>query len=73
MFDISENAFERSTGQRGPRRNNAVAAVLGGAMAERIRRERVGDDHHNRRRTGMPKDELDIELLLKGAEKLCHV
>ncbi|KAI1148141.1 DASH complex subunit Spc34 [Nemania diffusa] len=46
-----------------PRRNTAVAAVLGGALHDQIRRsERRG-----------AKDDVDVEVLLRGAEKLCGV
>ncbi|KAI6083000.1 DASH complex, subunit Spc34 [Hypoxylon rubiginosum] len=51
----------RNTGA--PRRHTAVAAVLGGDLHEQIRR--------SERRGG--KEDVDVELLLKGAEKLCGV
>ncbi|KAI4861042.1 DASH complex, subunit Spc34 [Hypoxylon rubiginosum] len=51
----------RNTGA--PRRHTAVAAVLGGDLHDQIRR--------SERRGG--KDDVDVELLLKGAEKLCGV
>ncbi|CAI4217522.1 unnamed protein product [Parascedosporium putredinis] len=44
------------------RRNTAVAAVLGGAMHERLRRSELSS-----------KDDVDVEVLLRGAEKLCGV
>ncbi|KAI8963471.1 DASH complex, subunit Spc34 [Daldinia sp. FL1419] len=51
----------RNTGA--PRRHTAVAAVLGGNLHDQIRRsERRGS-----------KDDVDVEILLKGAEKLCGV
>ncbi|KAI0122294.1 DASH complex, subunit Spc34 [Daldinia grandis] len=46
-----------------PRRHTAVAAVLGGDLHEQIRR--------SERRSG--RDDVDVEILLKGAEKLCGV
>jgi hypothetical protein len=50
-------------GVTGPRRNTAVAAVLGGKLVERIRKGGgVG-------RSG----EVDVDVLLEGAEKLCGV
>ncbi|KAI1421226.1 DASH complex subunit Spc34 [Xylaria sp. FL1777] len=52
-----------SRGGAAPRRNTAVAAVLGGDLHEQIRR--------SERRGG--KDDVDVEILLKGAEKLCGV
>ena len=47
-----------------PRRHTAVAAVLGGDLHEQIRRS------ERRRGAG---DEVDLELLLRSAEKLCGV
>ncbi|KAH9904526.1 DASH complex, subunit Spc34 [Xylariomycetidae sp. FL2044] len=47
----------------GPRRHTAVAAVLGGDLHDQIRR--------SERRGG--KDDVDVEILLQGAEKLCGV
>lgn len=54
-----------------PRRHTAVTAVLGTDMAERIRRQGTGETPWIRRRTMVHKDEVDINLLLSGAEKLC--
>ncbi|KAJ9148524.1 DASH complex subunit Spc34 [Pleurostoma richardsiae] len=48
-----------------PRRSTAVAAVLGGDLhAQILRRGGVGDGG---------KGDVDIEVLLRGAEKLCEV
>ncbi|GAW13332.1 hypothetical protein ANO14919_027140 [Xylariales sp. No.14919] len=67
VFNVAsgEVTTSASTGRGGaaPRRNTAVAAVLGGDLHEQIRR--------SERRGG--KDEIDVEMLLKGAEKLCGV
>lgn len=71
VFDQPERGINTSTDFSVPRRHTAVTAVLGTDMAERIRRQRTGEMPWSRRRTGAPKDEVDIELLLKGAEKLC--
>ena len=57
---------------RAPKRNTAVAAVLGGDLVERIRRGGGGGvgsglgyrDH---------KGDIDVAVLLEGAEKLCGV
>ncbi|PTB61915.1 DASH complex, subunit Spc34 [Trichoderma citrinoviride] len=52
----------RGGGAAAPHRRTAVAAVLGGEMHEQLRRgetDRKGD--------------LDVEVLLRGAEKLCGV
>lgn len=46
-----------------PRRHTAVAAVLGGDLHDQIRRGERGRN----------KDDVDVEVLLHGAEKLCGV
>ncbi|KAF2966237.1 hypothetical protein GQX73_g7341 [Xylaria multiplex] len=67
VFNVASGEVTTSAGtSRGgaaPRRNTAVAAVLGGDLHEKIRR--------SERRGG--KDDIDVEILLKGAEKLCGV
>ncbi|KAI1822591.1 DASH complex subunit Spc34 [Xylaria intraflava] len=66
VFNVAsgEVTTSASTGRgAAPRRNTAVAAVLGGDLHEQIRR--------SERRGG--KDNVDVEILLKGAEKLCGV
>lgn len=62
---------------RAPRRNTAVAAVLGGDLVERIRRgggggagSGLGYQSYER---GREKGEVDVDVLLEGAEKLCGV
>ncbi|KAL2186215.1 DASH complex, subunit Spc34 [Thermothelomyces heterothallicus CBS 203.75] len=50
------------------RRNTAVAAVLGGDLHAQIVR-RGGQQHQ----PGQPGADVDIEVLLRGAEKLCAV
>ncbi|KAI0429907.1 DASH complex subunit Spc34 [Xylaria sp. FL1042] len=67
VFNVAsgEITTSASTSRAGaaPRRNTAVAAVLGGDLHEKIRQsERRG-----------AKDDVDVEVLLKGAEKLCGV
>lgn len=47
---------------RGPRRNTAVAAVLGADLNSEIRRSE-----------NQQKGEMDVEILLRGAEKLGEV
>ncbi|TID22236.1 DASH complex subunit Spc34 [Venturia nashicola] len=68
---VSANAM------RAPRRNTAVAAVLGGHLVERIRRgggggagSGLGYQSYER---GREKGEVDVDVLLEGAEKLCGV
>jgi len=69
VFNV-EGDHRRMTQMPAPRKNTAVASILGGALAERIRREQVDD----RARDGtVQKDHLDVNLLLKGARKLCDV
>lgn len=55
---------------RGPRKNTAVAAVLGGELAERIRAEASGLGGPGRDRE---RGDVDVNVLLSGAEKLCAV
>ncbi|KAI0906269.1 DASH complex subunit Spc34 [Ustulina deusta] len=67
VFNVASGEITTSAstarGGAAPRRNTAVAAVLGGDLHEQIRR--------TERRGG--KDDVDVEILLKGAEKLCGV
>lgn len=70
---------------RAPRRGTAVAAVLGGDLHERTRREMQRGRERSRERTsnapqGRPPsrsgapgavDDIDVELLLASAQKLC--
>ncbi|KUI61693.1 hypothetical protein VP1G_08843 [Cytospora mali] len=56
----------RSTGN--PRRNTAVAAVLGGDLHAKITRRAPAAS-----RVEGAGGDVDIEVLLKGAEKLCNV
>ncbi|KAI0554813.1 DASH complex subunit Spc34 [Xylaria curta] len=67
VFNVTSGEVTTSanTGRAGtaPKRNTAVAAVLGGDLHDQIRR--------SERRGG--KDQVDVEILLQGAEKLCGV
>lgn len=61
---------------RAPRRNTAVATVLGRDMVERIRRGGgggIGTGLGPPPADGRNKGEVDVELLLEGAERLCDV
>ncbi|KAH7081793.1 DASH complex subunit Spc34-domain-containing protein [Paraphoma chrysanthemicola] len=61
---------------RAPRRNTAVAAVLGNDLVERIRRGGgggAGSGLGYRTYDGNSKNEVDVESLLEGAEKLLGV
>ena len=55
-----------ATASRAPRRNTAVAAVLGAELNDGIRRTEQGIGRDGR-------GELDVEVLLRGAEKLGEV
>ncbi|PON30364.1 hypothetical protein TGAM01_v200804 [Trichoderma gamsii] len=63
VFNVASGEVTTGPPTRGaPHRRTAVAAVLGGEMHEQLRRgetDRKGD--------------LDVEVLLRGAEKLCGV
>ncbi|KAI8939238.1 hypothetical protein NX059_005064 [Plenodomus lindquistii] len=61
---------------RAPRRNTAVAAVLGNELVEKIRRGGgggAGSGLGYRTYDGTNKNEVDVESLLEGAEKLLGV
>ncbi|KAF1931501.1 DASH complex, subunit Spc34 [Didymella exigua CBS 183.55] len=61
---------------RAPRRNTAVAAVLGNELVERIRRGGgggAGSGLGYRKYDPSSKNEVDVEPLLEGAEKLLAV
>jgi hypothetical protein len=71
------NGAVSANAMRAPRRNTAVAAVLGGDLVERIRRgggggagSGLGYQSYER---GREKGEVDVDVLLEGAEKLCGV
>ncbi|KND89376.1 hypothetical protein TOPH_06015 [Tolypocladium ophioglossoides CBS 100239] len=58
--EVTTGPPTRAGSSQQPRRHTAVAAVLGGEMHEQLRR-------------GERRDDLDVEVLLRGAEKLCGV
>ncbi|KAH6643921.1 DASH complex subunit Spc34 [Boeremia exigua] len=61
---------------RAPRRNTAVAAVLGSELVERIRRGGgggAGSGLGYRKYDASNKNDVDVESLLEGAEKLLSV
>ncbi|KEZ44106.1 hypothetical protein SAPIO_CDS3873 [Scedosporium apiospermum] len=66
VFNVSSG--EVTTGgpptRASARRNTAVAAVLGAPMHERLRRAELSSSS---------RDDVDIEVLLRGAETLCGV
>ncbi len=73
VFNVASGEVTTAAGGSGrntsaPRRHTAVAAVLGGDLHEQIRRS-------ERRGAGGVggKDDIDVEVLLRSAEKLCGV
>lgn len=70
MFSIERDVPPPTSIARGPRRNTAVAAFLGGDFAERLRRERAKAAQTPRDGNKQTED-LDVDLLLQGAERLC--
>jgi hypothetical protein len=66
VFNVADGAV--TTGPpstRRPRQNTAVAAVLGGDLHAQIVRRGKAEDG--------TKGDVDVEVLLRGAEKLCTV
>lgn len=59
---------------RQPKRNTAVATVLGGALYRKVQRAESGAANrpYGSGRS-VEKGDLDVEVLLEGAEKLCGV
>ena len=75
----SQAAAPTAAEVRAPRRNTAVAAVLGKDLVEKIRRgggggagSGLGYQAYERGRD-TKQGEVDVEVLLEGAEKLCGV
>lgn len=65
VFNVTSGEVTTGPPTRGasiPRRHTAVAAVLGGEMHSQIRKGEVDR-----------KGDVDVEVLLRGAEKLCGV
>lgn len=50
---------------RNPRKDSAVATLLGGELGEQLRKESSKE--------GKERGEVDVNLLLRSAEKLCGV
>ncbi len=73
IFSIDGNPRNTTGFFQVPRKNTAVAAVLGGDMAGRLRRESARAAQDSQRREGKHKGEIDVGLLLDGAEKLCGI
>lgn len=75
-FSSSANgSFAGRTTTKQPKRNTAVAAVLGGDLYRRIRNAESGPEANPSygRAMSKQKGDLDVDVLLEGAEKLCKV
>lgn len=59
VFNVASGEVTTGPPSRGPRRHTAVAAVLGGDLHDQLRVSHKGD--------------VDVNILLRGAEKLCGV
>ena len=69
--ELPESMASRIYEARDPRKQSAVARVLGGDMMHEIEKtSRIGITANVE---GKAKGEFNIEVLLKGAEKLCGV
>ena len=65
-FNGAGQSYEYGTGLvRSQRPRSAVATFLGGDLGEQIKKATVTE--------GKEKGEVDVDLLLQGAEKLCSV
>ncbi|KAK3348259.1 DASH complex subunit Spc34 [Neurospora tetraspora] len=72
--EVTTGPPANSTRSSGPtRRNTAVAAVLGGDLHAQITRRNPGGSGGGGGGGGQGGGELDIQVLLRGAEKLCTV
>lgn len=71
-FNAPETSDDRGH-FKAPRKGTAVASVLGGDLHGEINNQirRAAQSHGESGKT--QKDHLDVELLLKGAEKICSV
>ena len=72
-FNTLQDPIEQARPFAAPRHGTAVASVLGGDLNERIRREYRRDSENRGRDKQKSHDDVDVELLLQGAEKLCSV
>lgn len=62
---------EKTRRSMAPQRNTAVYSVLGGTMIEKLRQGGAGGLGGGL--GGSRTDDVDVELLLRGAEKLVNV
>lgn len=72
-FNVQEEGPKHEHTFRAPRRGTAVAAVLGGDLQQQIKREYTRNNRDPRREKRDYKDDIDVEILLKGVEKLCNL
>ena len=71
-FD-SEGYLSNDQPFKAPRAGTAVASILGVSLDERLKREYSIENQDSWREKRSQKDDIDVELLLNGAEKLCAI
>ena len=65
-LDGNRNSLKNGIGWiKAPRHDSAVATLLKGELGEDVMKRGIGD--------GKERGEIDVNMLLKGAEKLCGV
>lgn len=72
-FSVQEERPVHDQTFRAPRRGTAVAAMLGGDLQQQIRWEYNRSNKDSKRERRDYKNDIDVEVLLRGAEKLCEV
>ena len=72
-FGIQDEPSHHVQAFRAPRRGTAVAAVLGGDLQQQIKREYNRNTKNSRHEKVAEQDDIDVEVLLKGADRLCGV
>lgn len=65
-----ESMISRIHSARNPRKQSAVARVLGGDMMDEIKKS---SNASYSSLNGRQRGEINVEVLLRGAEKLCNV
>lgn len=73
VFSLQDEQQNKEQTFKAPRRGTAVAAVLGGDLSHQVRRELSRDFKDTTRGRTKQVDEIDVDVLLKGAERLCGV
>ncbi|KOS17595.1 hypothetical protein ESCO_002811 [Escovopsis weberi] len=75
IFNVASGEVTTGRPTRAPRKHTAVAAVLGGEMHDQLLLRARGDvsASASRHQEDTRKGDVDVEVLLRGAEKLCTV